>query len=119
MVAKTEQIRSLLLGDACTLVEKTVPKSELSCDSYSRVFTITKRDIVDYVAKHGLPAGAIRYRSAERDGVYMVRSVFGHSVYDQERGIISNKHFFFTQTAAINTVIDRLIALSGTGLTFE
>ena len=119
MVTKTEQIRSLLLGDACTLVENNVPKSELSSDSYTKVFTITKRDIIDYVAKHGLPEGRIQYRCAEREGVYMVRSLLGHSVYYQERGIIFNKQFFFTHRAAMNAVIDWLIRLSGTGLTFD
>ena len=119
MVAKAEQIRSLLSGKACDLVESAIPSSECSTDSYRVVFTVNRREIDEYIAKNGFPEGVVRSRAGTRDGVYMIRSMFGYSVYYQERGIVMDKQFFISRTAAVKRVTDYRIGLSGTGLKFE
>ena len=119
MAAKAEQIRSLLSGEACDLVERTIPSSELSTDSYGAVFTINRHEIDEYIEKNGFPEGAVRSRPGQHDGVYMIRRLFGHSVYYQERGVTMDKQFFISRAVAVKTVTDLCIGLSGTGLKFD
>ena len=113
--SKTTQIEALLNGQALALAMKTLGVTDLSGHRYDEVFTVTRRDIDAYVARHGIPRraynGAEGFQCVEEDGAWCV--------YFAERGGRVDEHRFATETEAHRKLLDWLLNSAGTGLDFS
>ena len=115
---KEEQIKSLLEGTACTLVEKYVGESA-SVDSYAEVFSVTRSEILAYLQTHYRLEDITHASVGSADGFYVISTIFGYKTFFQERGIRFGETAVRSQDEVWRKFVDYLIATSGTGLRFN
>lgn len=113
--SKTAQIEALLNGQALDLALKTLGVTDMSDHRYDEVFTVTRRDIDAYVARHGIPRRA--YNGAE--GFQCVEEEGTWCVYFAERGERVDEHRFATEAEAHRKLLDWLLNSTGAGLDFS
>ncbi len=117
--SKIEQIESLLNGTACELVERCVAPDRLCSNSYAEVFTVSRREILEYIRKNHNLEEVAKNVPGEEDGFYVVPQGNGYLTYIQERQVRAEQVVVSSENEAWDRYLDYLIGYSGTGLTFE
>jgi len=104
MIPIAEQASALLSARTFELASK-------NCDGDLRLldthWTITISDLMKYVTEHGIPSGWFRGRPATYDGIYLIQSGTGWSVFEQERGRVleESRMPFGTYNEALECVL--------------
>jgi hypothetical protein len=111
-----DQIQALLTGRARQFTHEWTGKTRLTGSEYKEVFTVTRDEVHQYVARNGIPTGAWSSRPGVSDGLYMVEKGELYAVYFQERGIAFDQTTYPTKIDAEAALTDWLLALSGTRL---
>lgn len=115
-IPRDEQIRVLLQGKAYDTVRELFPGKQLTGGDYKEVFTVTRKDVVEYVKRNGFPPGSYGSRLGGGDGPYMIEEECAYAVYYQERGIRFGETRYAKKVEADEVLITLLLGLSGTGL---
>ncbi|HEX3036339.1 MAG TPA: hypothetical protein VHT73_14680 [Thermodesulfobacteriota bacterium] len=116
--SKKEQIEHLLKFSAYKLVEKYLPKQEWGGDSYKKIFTVKKHEILDYLRAKYILEELIDMTPSNDDGFYAIPLNSGFKIYEQERGFKFLERIVKTEDEVWENFVEYLIRYSGTGLDF-
>ena len=116
---KEEQINALVMHQAYKLVTQMVPPGDLSGDSYKKVFTVKRNEILNYAKAHFSMEEVMICRPGECDGFYVLSIPDGFEIYYQERLIKVPIKVVGTSDDVWEEYVDYLIRTSGTGLDFS
>ncbi len=117
--SKDQQIRSLLDGTACELVETCVPPDRVSADSYSEVFTVSRSEILTHLQERHCLEDVVHTSPGPSDGFYALLLDGGFLTFVQERQIRTQEATVATKEDVWQKFVDYLIRHSGTGLEFQ
>ncbi|MDA0739888.1 MAG: hypothetical protein O2999_08575 [Nitrospirae bacterium] len=113
-----EQIRALMNHQACRLVERLTPPELSDGESYQRVFTIKKHEILQFLKDNFSLKDVVPCQPGNRDGLYVLTVSNGLEVYYQERNIKVNPRIVASVDEVWEEYVDYLVRTSGTGLDF-
>lgn len=114
-----EQITALLTGKASELVQQCVAHDMLGPKSYEEVFSLSKKEILDYLERHRRIEDVVFVCPGSRDGFYAVQTSSGFRTYEQYQGLKANDGLVLDEHEVWKKFVDYLVRTSGTGLTFE
>jgi len=100
-ISKNEQIAAILEATEWNLAKKLGIN-----DPHHIPWSITKKDVYSYIARHGFPAGWVYFSEQTYDGIYVLQIDNEWSVAYKERGIIHHESKFPTKGEAINFLLD-------------
>lgn len=116
-VDKDEQVEALLSGRAQELVSRLCG-DPWPDGAYEAVFTVSRRDLADYVARKGVPSEA--YVGADEAGLdgwmHCVPEEDGWHVYWLERGSKDAERVFESEEQALQALAYEVLRRSGTGI---
>jgi hypothetical protein len=120
MPGKAEQLDAFLHGNAYEFTMKYAGRDQHGFPQYSKVFTITKKDILDYIKKNyklnNLP---MTYSSPSRkDGYYIIPipDSTGYRTYYQERGIKGKEIVAYNEEEALLLYVKHRLLYSTSGI---
>jgi len=118
---KAEQIEAFIHARAYDLTMQYAGRDSSGRPKYSKVFTITKKEVRDYVRKHyrldNVPF--VHSSPGQREGIYIIPIPDGYHVYYQERGIHFEETVVNSEDAAWDFYFARKFPLSGGSLLKE
>ena len=119
--SKAQQIETIINSKAYELTLKYAGRDESGSPEYSKVFTVTRKEIEEYIKKHyrlnNLPF--VFSSIGTKDGIYIIPVPGGYHVYYQERGICDPDYVVPTEEDAWKFYVDFTLNRSGTGLKWE
>jgi len=119
MVDKDEQIKALLIGRAYDLATKVLGVSDMTKSSYADVFTVTRKEVEDFVRRNGFPSGSFYQREGYYEGLHCIHEEGNRwRVYWLERGVKYDERTFHNEEAVIQELISRCLGRTGTGIYF-
>ena len=86
-----EQVNALVTGTKFELVCEHLGKSKLKEKDYDKVFTVTRRELLEYLPNNYTIDQVIRTKKAPRDGFYALKGIYGWTTFIQEREIRFNQ----------------------------
>jgi hypothetical protein len=116
MQDKETQILSILTWDIPKYVLKKTGKESYSAFDLKQIYSVTKKDIYDYIAENGLPENICKRFTSQRDGMYLLETANGFEVYYQERACKFDSKEFKNKKDAIRYLLDETIYHSGVEL---
>jgi len=120
MISKTDQIEALLHHKAYDVATATLGISHMCKSPYSKVFNVTRDDIDNYVAEHGLPGEAFCTVDGPHmcEGIHLVKRDKTWRLFWLERGIASGEETFQSEIEAKHRLLDWILNTAGTGIDF-
>jgi hypothetical protein len=116
--SKTEQIEAIIYSTEYELTLKYEGRDESGSPEYSKVFTVTRKEIENYLKSHyhleNLPL--VYSSNGLQDGLFIIRVTEGYLIYHQERGIRDLEYVAYSEDDAWKFYIDFILSVSGTGL---
>lgn len=121
MPSKAEQIEAILHGVAYDLTMKYAGRDKSGRPQYSRVFTVTRKEIEEYLKEqYSLSTLPLTYSlPSQCDGVYIIATSSGYRFYRQERGIHFSEQTLKSDDEVWQLYIDWKLRTSGTGLKWK
>lgn len=119
--SKAEQIEAILYGVAYDLTMKYAGRDQSGHPQYSKVFTVTRKEIEEYLQEHyslnTLPG--THSSASHHDGLYIMSDSSGYRVYHQERGIKFAEKVVRSEEEVWQLYVDWNLRTSGTGLKWK
>lgn len=111
-----EQIRALLCGRARELACRVLNVRKMDGRSYAEAFSVTRDQVLEWVARHGLPEGVVHDQDDESaQGFSIVRTGLRWEVVYRERTSRDSWGKFFRRKDAELAAADALLVFCGTG----
>ena len=119
--SKAEQVEALIHGTAYNLTMQYAGRDQSGRHQYSKVFTVTREEIEDYVKDHyrldNLPF--THSSPSQIEGIFIIPISGGYRVYHQERGMHFDEKLVKSEDAAWCFYFDYALRLTGTGLKWD
>jgi len=116
---KQEQIEALIHHQAYDLVMKYAPSEELDEEAYTQVFTVKRKDVLNYVAQHCQLKDLVHMGQSNRDGFYAIPVKGGFRVYEQYNTIKTEEQIITEELGVWKQFVDYVLRTSGTALDFD
>lgn len=116
MIDKTTQIKVLLGGKAYDLACQTLGVDNMRDSKYSDVFTVTERQVHEYVFINGFPNGETPKEERGTEGFHFYEERGTWHTWYKERNIVSDKKTFEDSREAKRYIATMLLRMAGTGL---
>ena len=115
-VSKEVQIIALLTGGAFDLACEVLGVDSMMHHEYSEVFTVTRQDIDEYVAKYGVPPGGYNSTGSICEGInYYYDGECWHLI-EMERYIHFYDRTFTNEAEAQKELVNLLLQRTGNGM---
>ncbi len=101
------------MGDTHALVSRELGVGSVERSLYSKVFTVTRNEVAEYVHEHGLPEGSVNSSPSLQDGNYLVQEGSRWCTYYQERGCRFNEMWHLSEGEATASALELLLYSSG------
>jgi hypothetical protein len=109
MATFEEQINAILRGGIHPLVRKETGKAKITPGDYSKVFTIRKSDIIQWINENGIPDETCHRKSGRFDGIYLIESESIIELYYQERACKFEEKQFQRTSELTETLVDMIL----------
>jgi hypothetical protein len=116
MATFQEQIDAALTRGVYSLVRRETGKSKITPDDSSKVFTISKADIIQWIEENGIPEETCHKEPSLLDGIYLIESERKCELYYQERGCQFEEKEFSSKAESIEPLVDMILYHSGTNI---
>jgi hypothetical protein len=116
MIDKEIQIKILLCGDPLRFACRILRVKDMRNQKYAKVFTVSKKEIYEYVSINGIPQDYSTSRYSLTDGFHFFEEEGKWYTCFRERGMIYNDKVFDDYEFGRKYIVDTLLGLSGTGL---
>src|SRR5690554_3688220 len=113
---KKHKIKILLHGNPLDFACKTLGVNNMINNKYSEVFTVSKEDVLEYTAIHGLPHSKRTNKNALGEGFHFFKEDGKWTTFFRERGRIFDKKTFQDDKLAHEYIVTTWLQLCGTGL---
>lgn len=113
---KETQIKILLSGNPLKYASKKLGVKDMQDNNYSEIFTVSKKEIYEYVSINGIPQDYSTSRYSMTDGFHFFEEDGNWYTCFRERGFIYNDEVFNNYELGQKYIVNTLLKLSGTGL---
>ena len=116
MIDKTTQIKALLGGSAYDFACQTLGVYNMRDSKYSDVFTVTERQVHEYVFINGFPNGETPKEERDTEGFHFYQERGTWHTWYKERNIVSDEIKFEDSRKAKRYIATTLLRMAGTGV---
>jgi len=116
LVDKETQIEVLLYGNALNFACETLGVENMRHHKYSKVFTVSKEEVYDYISINGMPQSDATSRYSKVEGFHYFEEEGKWFTFFRERGIFYDKKTFDDYELGKKYIVLTLLQLAGTGL---
>lgn len=118
--SKEEQIEALIHHRAYDLVMECAPSEDISdAEAYALVFTVKRREVLEYLVQRYNISDLIKTELSNRDGFYAIPVSQGFRVYEQYNCIKAMEKILSDELGVWNEFVSYILGTSGTGLDFK
>jgi len=116
LVEKETQIKILLCGNPLKFASNKLGVKDMQNHNYSEIFTVSKKEIYEYVSINGIPQDYSTSRNSMTEGFHFFEEDGKWYTCFRERGNIYNDEVFNDYELGQKYIVNTLLKLSGTGL---